>query len=256
MSITYRQLALIQFFAALAILTHWLANLWALSLLLVDENSGIPRWTDTFKDMEEGVDSKTPDTPWKLYVASVYFTSYTLTSVGYGDIGPVNIQERIVCTIMIIISGTSWALVLGQVCGILASMSIDEQAYRTRMDELSIMMEFRNFPKGMRHRVRTFVMASKTAARNQRYREVLVSLSPGLRGEVALQTNRLWIEKVSFLKPFLRAPAIPMIIVEVCLVLEFSVYSQSETFGQCQVLYILNRGLASHRGRFQRKGSI
>merc|ERR1719350_2601926 len=182
-----------------------MANLWALTLLLVDEAEKIPRWVDTFSDLEENVASKTKDTPWKLYTASVYFTSYTLTSVGYGDIGPKNIVERIVCTIMIVISGTSWALVLGQVCGVLASMNLDEQAFRTTMDEMNIMMKFRGFPLEMRQRFRGFVVSSKTAQRLNRHREILCSLSPGLRGEVALQINRVWIEKVSFFKPFMHS---------------------------------------------------
>merc|ERR1719384_437198 len=33
-------------------------------------------------------------------------------------------------------------------------------------------------------------------------------------------------------------------------------YAQSETFGQMQVLYIVNRGLASRRGRLHRHGSV
>merc|ERR1719188_1467587 len=127
--------------------------MWALSLVLVDEGSGVPRWVDAFDDAERNVSAKTKDTTWKLYLACVYFTSYTLTSVGYGDIGPVNIVERIVCTIMIVISGTSWAVVLGQVCGILASMNMDEQAYRATMDEMNIMMKFRGFPVEMRQRL-------------------------------------------------------------------------------------------------------
>ena len=38
------------------------------------------------------------DSAWRVYVSSFYFCSYTLTSVGYGDLGPKNILERIVCT--------------------------------------------------------------------------------------------------------------------------------------------------------------
>merc|ERR1719297_715034 len=108
-----------------------------MTLMLVHENENIPRWVDTFADVEpDSVPDKTADTPWKIYVAAVYFTSYTLTSVGYGDIGPQNIIERIVCTIMIVISGTSWAVVLGQVCSTLANMNSHEQAFRTAMDDL------------------------------------------------------------------------------------------------------------------------
>jgi len=256
MPISYRQLALLQFFIMLCIMTHWLANLWALSLVLVDEDEMIPRWVDAFDEMEVNVDEKTKDTTWKLYIASVYFTSYTLTSIGYGDIGPVNIVERIVCTMMIVISGVSWAVVLGQVCGILSSMNTDERAFRTDMDEINIMMTFRSFPSRMRARVRAFMLSSKRAQAVKRHQDILRSLSPGLRGEVALLINRHWIEKVSFFKEFMNAAAVPIVIVETCLAIEVELYAQSEEFGVPQTLYIMHRGLASHGGKLHRQGAV
>ena len=42
-----------------------------------------------------------------------YFCSYTMTSVGYGDLGPKNVVERTVCTMMILTAGLCWAYVLG-----------------------------------------------------------------------------------------------------------------------------------------------
>jgi len=256
MSITYRQLALVQFFFMLVVITHWLANLWALSLVLVDADDRVPQWTDAFSELEKYVTPKTKDSPWKLYLASVYFTAYTLTSVGYGDIGPLNIVERFVCTIMIVISGISWAVVLGQVCGILASMNVDEQAFRTTMDDMNIMMMFRSFPPSMKSRVRAFIVSSKTAQRVNRHQDILRSLSPGLRKDVALQINRLWIEKVSFFKPFMSWPSVPSLIIEVCLVLKLEMYAQTETFGLQQTLYIVHKGLVSHKGGLHRQGSV
>jgi len=124
------------------------------------------------------------------------------------------------------------------------------------MDEMNIMMKFRGFPTEMRQRLRGFVASSKTAQRQKRHREILCSLSPGLRGEVALQINRVWLEKVSFLKPFMHSQGIPAVIVEICLVMQFEMYAQSETLGHPQVLYIMHRGLVSHRGRLRRQGSV
>jgi len=265
MSITYKQLALCRFFVMLVVITHWMANLWALSLVMVDESSTVPQWTEAFAEMEKDLpeEQMTKNQPWKLYIASVYFTSYTLTSVGYGDIGPRNILERIVCTIMIVISGTSWAVVLGQVCGIVANMDADEQAFRTTMDELNIIMREGAFPLPMRQRLRGFFHSNKRAQRLKRHQQHLRNMSPGLQGEVAMQMNRQWISKVSLFKNILQEMEVSKygrffyaFVVDISLALRFEVHAQSEMFGAPQVLYILNRGLVSRPPRLFVQGAV
>ena len=54
-----------------------------------------------------------PLSPRHLLVPRFYFCSYTMTSVGYGDLGPKNMTERTVCTMMILTAGLCWAYVLG-----------------------------------------------------------------------------------------------------------------------------------------------
>merc|ERR1712113_986962 len=104
-------------------LAHWLANLWALTLTLVGSGER-SRWIEsiTLRELESGVTDLTEKTPWKLYLTSLYFTIYTITSVGYGDIGPKNKLETCVAIFMVIISGISWAILLGQVCGVVAGI--------------------------------------------------------------------------------------------------------------------------------------
>merc|ERR1740121_2499028 len=44
MPISYKSWGLLRFFIMLLVITHWMASLWALTLLLVDEAEKIPRW--------------------------------------------------------------------------------------------------------------------------------------------------------------------------------------------------------------------
>lgn len=261
MSISYGKLGLIKFFAILAVITHWLANLWALNLVLVDEAEGVPRWIDRFEPLEVNVPAKIKDTPWKLYITCLYFTSYTITSVGYGDISPQNIVEIVVATIMLVVSGVSWAVVLGQVCGIVANLNPDEQAFRRTMDDLTAMMSDRAIPEPLRRRLRTFFLASKREKARTRHQHLIATMSPGLRGEVVTAINRIWIERVRFFQslmledrmaPYQRFYAL---LIDLSQNLETSIHAQCEEFGEPHVLYILKHGLVSRR-IIHRMGSV
>jgi potassium voltage-gated channel Eag-related subfamily H protein 7 len=127
MSVTYGNLALTKYFFMLLVIAHWLANLWALTLIMVDHGN-VDRWIDGFteRELELNILELTEKTPWKLYLTSLYFTIYTITSVGYGDVGPKNYLETAVAIFMVIVSGISWAILLGQVCGVVASLGEEE----------------------------------------------------------------------------------------------------------------------------------
>jgi potassium voltage-gated channel Eag-related subfamily H protein 7 len=256
MQISYQMLALVKFFSVLIAITHWMSNLWALTLMLVEEDSGTPRWVDSLAQYEQDVVPMTKDSPWKLYITCFYFTSYTITSVGYGDIGPHNILERIVCTVMIGLSGVAWAMVIGQVCGIIGNMSSDDKAFRNTMDELNHMMEDRKLPVEMRRRLRSFFLSNKTAQRMARQSNIITAMSEGLQGELSVQMNRIWLVKVTFLREFLRRAEakggnrhISGFINDVSKSLKKEVHAQADCFGSPQVLYILNRGLVSNAAK-------
>jgi len=264
MSITYSRLALMKFFAVLAALTHWLSNLWALTLVIVDADEGVPRWIDSFAELEENISTPTKDTPWKMYVTCLYFTSYTLTSVGYGDIGPVNIIERMACTFMIIVAGIAWAVVLGQVGDVVATMNSDEQAFQRQMDELSLMSTDHDLPTHIRQRLRHFFMSSKVVERQRaRRRNLMKAMSSGLKVEVALELNRAWLRKVSVLQQLLcTRSGTPLarhnnvFIAEVCLSMATEVYAQAEAVGKPQTLFVVGVGLVCQGMHLLKAGMV
>lgn len=263
-SIAYQRVALYKFLVLLLFITHWLASLWAMTLTFVDEEPDVIRWISSIDDLDPTGKTRTVDDLPALYLASIYFTSYTITSVGYGDIGPKNVVERIVCTLMIFVSGIVWAYVLGQVCGIIGSMGILEQDFRKSMDDLNFMMMDRELPQDMRRRLRSFFLSTKDLQRMNQESALLHKMSPALQGEVAITTNWEWLRKVPFMTPLLDAAKVaktaderaPTYIVDIAIALESSIYAQSELFGKPKTLYILQKGLTSRRLRVLRSGSV
>jgi len=231
--------------------------------VLVEETENIPRWVDVFEENEVNVVEKTKDTPWKLYMQCLYFTACTITSVGGGAIGPQNFVETVICTIMVILSGISWAIVLGQVCGILANFNADEQAFRSTMDELNLMMTDRVIPRAMQRRLRAFFLSNRLAQRRARHRRVIEGLSPGLKGEMLMELNRVWISKVSFLNSILEEAELSdqgsyfySFVVDISMKMQNAFHAQSEVFGELQALYILLRGLVSRTAKLNSAGAV
>jgi len=263
MSITYGTFALLKFFCILLLITHWLANLWALTLVLIEEDEGVPRWIDEFDARDRDLAVSTKESPIKLYMTCVYFTSYTITSVGYGDIGPKNIVETVVCTIMIVVSGISWAIVLGQVVGTIANLNKDEQVFRSTMDELNLMMIDRVMPTKLRMRLRSFFLSNKLAQSRARHMQVLDAMSPGLQREVTMQINRRWIQHVSFLEAVLREAEmkghrsrVHAFIVGISMGLQTTCHAQDDVFEAAQSLCILVRGLVSRNQQLHSAGAV
>ena len=85
-SIPYQQFALFRFLLILCMVCHWLACIWAMTLQLGESTD--PQWINDIEAIDRLVGIETRQDPMRTYISSLYFCTYTMTSVGYGDIGP------------------------------------------------------------------------------------------------------------------------------------------------------------------------
>eukprot|EP00439_Symbiodinium_sp_Y106_P008459 s5516_g1.t1 len=201
LSIPYQQLALVKFMMVLGFICHWLACCWAMTLRIVD--SHYPRWIDGVQDADATYGINTIDSPARVYLSSFYFCSYTITSVGYGDIGPQNILERGVCSGIILVAGLAWAYIIGEVGTIVADMTSEGQEFRRTMQHLNAMMRDQRLPFGLQCRVRRFFLQNRTQTLFVARQSLLTRMSPQLQAEVSVMTNMHWLEKVSFMRDFM-----------------------------------------------------
>jgi len=58
---------------------------------------------------------------FNLYILSAYFTVTTVATVGYGDITPVNTNERVFCIVLMVVGVSSFTFVSGALSSILSS---------------------------------------------------------------------------------------------------------------------------------------
>ena len=83
--------------------------------------------------------------PFQMYVGAIYWSITTITSVGYGDISARNLDEMLVCTVCILISSCVWAYIIGNVCGIMATLDVDGIEHHQAMDALNHFIHERGF---------------------------------------------------------------------------------------------------------------
>ena len=79
--------------------------------------------------------------PADKYSVSLYWAITTITSVGYGDVSPQNPAELQVCTVFILLGSILWAYIIGNACGIAASLDVENIRHHQTMDDLNYFMK-------------------------------------------------------------------------------------------------------------------
>eukprot|EP00913_Durusdinium_trenchii_P033948 g31778.t1 len=230
LSIPYQHLALLRFLGGLMLVCHWLSCFWAMCLHLVDDvqlvdgvEKPVPKWIDDIAASDLEFKIVTRDHPLRIYMASFYFCSYTMTSVGYGDLGPKNILERVVCTAIVLVAGLCWAQILGDVCAISSDMNAENQEFRKKMNSLNRMMQDdRNLPW-----IQKVSFFSQFINHMDRLESKGVD-TEAFRACIADTSRQL-----------------------VC-----GAFAQRESFGNVQILYILSKGLVILNSKVGTNGTV
>ena len=85
-----------------------------------------------------------------IYSVCLYWSVFTLTSIGYGDVTANNPIEFWVCSLCMLGSGVIWAYLIGNACSMLATTDVHTLRFRQQMDEINYMMEERKMPTDLK----------------------------------------------------------------------------------------------------------
>jgi hypothetical protein len=69
----------------------------------------------------------------KLYMASVYFTVTTITTVGYGDISGQNPYEQLFCVVLMLLGVISFSFSTGSLSSILSSYDSSQANFKRKL---------------------------------------------------------------------------------------------------------------------------
>lgn len=120
------------------------------------------------------------------YTAAFYWSIVTLTTLGYGDIGPANHDEKLFCTFAMLMGASIFAYSVTNMCTLVHNLNPAEVYYRTRRDELNDYLDFLHTPKALRQKVQDYynfkVQRSDVVVYNQDM--ILMDMSTSMKGDI------------------------------------------------------------------------
>ena len=187
-----RAAAILKFVIFIAYLAHWTGCVF---YFVAAENldTGTVTWID-----EQGLrDAEFGD----LYVTAFYFSLTTLTTIGYGDVVPVSIAERVVAVFAMIVGSCVFAYGITTIITLVQNINKASAEYKTRMDEINAYMRARSLPKELRSDIRSYLHwnFAQEQAQNAFLSEkrILSLMTPSLRTRVVLYVNEQILENVN-----------------------------------------------------------
>lgn len=159
------------------LVAHWIACLW-----FFIGSSGQDEHPITWILKASIQDSSSFD----QYMTSLYWAFTTIATVGYGDIYPITMEEKIFAMSTMIISSGVFAYTLGSIGTLVSKQNALENSYRETFVSVNSYMKTKNLPKDLQFRVRRYLdyLWEKKKKNKTDEKEVLELLSEPLRDEI------------------------------------------------------------------------
>ena len=201
-NVNYGHLTLLKFAAACIFISHWLACLYH---LVHNSQSGDCNWVNHYYGALDGHPAAACVPEYgqvsiaSRYITSLYWSVMTVSTVGYGDVPPQTDAERAFEILGMLLGASTYAYVVGSVCGVAATLSARETEHERAMDQLNRFIAEANLDGPLAMRLRAYFRFAYTATRHADWAALLMRMSPGLRGETAEAVHGSWMSGVPML---------------------------------------------------------
>ena len=174
-----------------------ISHVFACILHMIGTSGGANNWIDAYHG---GIESWRDETMQANYLTALYYAFVTVTTVGYGDILPVNDTERGFSIVMMFFGTAVFAFILGEMQSLVNKRRSTEVEFSHKMESVAEFMDYKRFPSYLRKSVRQFYNTIWKSNVVFDERAILLDLSPELRHEVAMFLKGHLISKVPFLR--------------------------------------------------------
>jgi CRP-like cAMP-binding protein len=178
------------------------------------------------------------------YIASLYWSISSMTTVGYGDIVAISSEERLFSIATMLLASTFFAFFVGNMAHIISNVDATSAMYKSKMEFVSEFLAYQQLPEDLQSRIKSFYAHCWKRLSSFPYSEhhILGELSASLRREVVLYLNREMVEKVPFFhgqSDSFIANLILSMKIEICA--PHDTIMQEGDIGHC--MYFLRRGI-------------
>ncbi|KAK7939919.1 hypothetical protein WMY93_003245 [Mugilogobius chulae] len=193
----YSAVVLTLLMSAFALLAHWMACVWYVIGRKEIESSDPVTWDigwlqELGKRLETPyINSSVGGPPMpSAYIASLYFTLSSLTSVGFGNVCANTDAEKIFSICIMLMGALMHAVVFGNVTAIIQRMYSRRSLYHTRMKDLKDFIRVHRLPQQLKQRMLEYFQATWSVNNGINANELLHDFPDELRADIAMHLNK------------------------------------------------------------------
>ncbi|XP_032093493.1 potassium voltage-gated channel subfamily H member 4 [Thamnophis elegans] len=191
----YSAMVLTLLMSMFALLAHWMACIW---YVIGRQESNDPETWDIGWLHELGKRIESPyvnisvggPSIHSAYIASLYFTLSSLTSVGFGNVCANTDAEKIFSICTMLIGALMHAVVFGNVTAIIQRMYSRRSLYHTRMKDLKDFIRVHRLPQQLKQRMLEYFQTTWSVNNGIDANELLHDFPDELRADIAMHLNK------------------------------------------------------------------
>ena len=175
------------------------------------------------------------------YLRAYYWTVTTLTTIGYGDITPVNPVQYVYTIFVMLMGAALYGTIIGNIANIIANIDIAKNQFRDRVETVGAFLKYQNIPTELQKRITDYYDYLWESRRGYEESKLLEDLPIPLKTQVSYFLNQDILQKVPIFHN-----ASKELIRELLLNLKPMIFTPGDyivTFGEIGYdMYFINRG--------------
>uniref|UniRef100_A0A8C2BZP6 Voltage-gated delayed rectifier potassium channel KCNH4 n=1 Tax=Cyprinus carpio TaxID=7962 RepID=A0A8C2BZP6_CYPCA len=193
----YSAMVLTLLMSMFALLAHWMACIWYIIGRKEMETNANGAWDigwlhELGRRLDKPYFNSTVGGPSvrSAYIASLYFTLSSLTSVGFGNVCANTDAEKIFSICTMLIGALMHAVVFGNVTAIIQRMYSRRSLYHTRMKDLKDFIRVHRLPQQLKQRMLEYFQTTWSVNNGIDVNELLHDFPDELRADIAMHLNK------------------------------------------------------------------